>query len=415
MEAHPKVSVIVASRERPADLARCLTALGQVVYPQLEIIVVADGAGRDAVARHRLGDRVKVVPNDLPGISAARNLGVDASGGEVLAFLDDDAVPEPMWLAHLVAPFADTRVAAATGHVRGRNGISFQWHGRRIGTDASHGQIETDASEGISFPGLHGGAVMLEGTNMALRRSALETVGGFDPAYRFLFDDADMALRIAASGARTAIAPLAEVHHAFSPSVRRRADRMPTDLWDAGRSLAVFLRRHAGEDVIAGRIDHWRRTEWRRIVGHMVAGGCEPADVDRILSTFDRGVAEGVSAELARLPPVGAPRAFLQLRDGPPPTPGPVLAGRPWSRRALHARARDLAQSGRSPSVYIFSPTALYHRVVYHDLGFWEQRGGLFGRSVRSGAMFRITSFGNRVRREVRRVAKARGIADIGP
>ena len=203
MEAHPKVSVILASRERSADLSRCLTALGQVVYPALEIVVVADAAGRDAVSRHPIGKRLKIVPNDLPGVSAARNLGIDASGGEVLAFLDDDAVPEPMWLAHLVAPFADARVDAATGSVRGRNGISFQWRARRIGTDARQSQIETDDTEPVSFPAFPDGAVMLEGTNMALRRSVLETIGGFDPAFRFLFDDADMALRVAASGTRT--------------------------------------------------------------------------------------------------------------------------------------------------------------------------------------------------------------------
>ncbi|MCB2152739.1 MAG: glycosyltransferase, partial [Rhodobacteraceae bacterium] len=57
----------------------------------------------------------------------ARNLGLAAAAGEIVAFIDDDAVPEPRWLARLTAPFADPGIAAAGGFVVGRNGISFQW------------------------------------------------------------------------------------------------------------------------------------------------------------------------------------------------------------------------------------------------------------------------------------------------
>ncbi|MCB2123539.1 MAG: glycosyltransferase, partial [Rhodobacteraceae bacterium] len=67
----------------------------------------------------------------------ARNLGLAAAAGEIVAFIDDDAVPEPRWLARLTAPFADPGIAAAGGFVVGRNGISFQW---RASCADSHGR-----------------------------------------------------------------------------------------------------------------------------------------------------------------------------------------------------------------------------------------------------------------------------------
>ena len=94
------VSVIVVSRGRPKALLRCLTGLGQVLYPAFEIIVVADPAGMTALQPDWAG-RIKAVGFDQPNISAARNLGVAQAAGDIVAFIDDDAVPEPGWLIHL--------------------------------------------------------------------------------------------------------------------------------------------------------------------------------------------------------------------------------------------------------------------------------------------------------------------------
>ncbi|WP_372887787.1 glycosyltransferase family 2 protein, partial [Shimia sp.] len=122
------VSVVIVSRGRPQALARCLTGLSQQTHPSFETIVVADPSGCAAVNDGAFSGLVKLVAFDEANISAARNLGIARAAGELVAFIDDDAVPEPTWLAHLVAPFdSDPEVMAAGGFVRGRNGISFQW------------------------------------------------------------------------------------------------------------------------------------------------------------------------------------------------------------------------------------------------------------------------------------------------
>ena len=121
------VSVVVVSRHRPAALIRCLTGISQLRYAPFEIVVVADPASLDVVRGWSMQDSIKTVLFDEPNIAKARNVGVEAAAGDVVAFLDDDAVPEPGWLRHLTEPFADPNVAAAGGFVRGRNGISWQW------------------------------------------------------------------------------------------------------------------------------------------------------------------------------------------------------------------------------------------------------------------------------------------------
>ena len=87
----PPVSVVIVSHGRPDLLGLCLTGVGQLDYPHFEIVVVADAGGADAVRAHALGEQVKLVVFDTPNIAAARNAGIAQAGGEIIAFIDDDA------------------------------------------------------------------------------------------------------------------------------------------------------------------------------------------------------------------------------------------------------------------------------------------------------------------------------------
>ena len=128
----PTVSVIVVSRGRAADLPLCLLGISQLDYPNFEVVLVADSDGLSAVRELLFFDDLKVIEFNEANISAARNLGIAEAAGELVAFIDDDAVPEPTWLNYLTAGFRDPDVAAAGGFVIGRNGISFQWKARSV-------------------------------------------------------------------------------------------------------------------------------------------------------------------------------------------------------------------------------------------------------------------------------------------
>jgi len=405
------VSVVVASRGRPEDLDRCITALCQLRYRPYEVVVVADDAGRAAIGHHSQRPFIRVIENDADGVAAARNLGIGTASGEIVAFIDDDAVPEPTWLDHLARAFEDRDVGAATGYVRGRNGISFQWRGRTIGPDGHHGRLDMRSSRQATR-GAGDVAVMLEGTNMALRRSLMERIGGFDSAFRFFLDDADMSLRVSVSGCRTAVVPLAEVHHGFSASTRRRADRMPTNLFDNGRSLALFVRKHSPARQAREVLAEHRAGERRRLLRCMVDGRCEPREVARLLDGFDSGVAEGLAAhhEPATLGKAPSEKGFF--RQDAPPDGSVVLWGRPWLRDDLRRTATGMSRQKQVVSVFRFSPTTLYHHVRFDPLGYWEHTGGVFGRSERDQPLFRLVSFRSRLLEEAERVAQCRGIQE---
>lgn len=404
----PSVSVIIVSRGRPDALARCLAGITQLDHATMELIVVADAPGRAVVTQSGLEPWIKTVAFDEASIARARNLGIVVASGEICAFIDDDAVPEPSWLSHLTAPLADTHVGAAGGFVRGRNGISFQWRAQMVDRAGHRSPLEA----GENRPSLHsappGRAIKTEGTNMAFRRELLLQMGGFDPAFRFYLDETDLDMRLSERNELVAVVPLAQVHHGFAASERRRADRVPRDLSHVGASTAIFLRKHAPEPRRTPALERLRADERRRALRHMVAGRLEPRDVRDLMQSLEAGISRGLSEPLYRPAPLTSEdRAFLPFPLSGP-RPGRVIAGWSWQRKRLARAARAAAARGAIVTVFRFSPTTLYHHMRFHPDGYWEQRGGLFGRSERHQRLVRLMRFATRVREESLRLATLR-------
>jgi glycosyltransferase involved in cell wall biosynthesis len=121
----PAVSVIICcyTTARVALLRDAVASVQAQTLPPVEIVVVVDHNPELfalAVRELRCLGVTVVESSGEPGLSDARNTGIAASRGELVAFLDDDATAEPDWLARLVAPFADPRVAVAGGAVDAR-------------------------------------------------------------------------------------------------------------------------------------------------------------------------------------------------------------------------------------------------------------------------------------------------------
>ena len=399
----PSVSVVIVSHGRPDLLGLCLTGVGQLDYPHFEIVVVADAEGADAVRAHALGEQVKLVVFDTPNIAAARNAGIAQAGGEIIAFIDDDAVPEPMWLQHLIAPFQDGQIAAAGGYVIGRNGFSFQWRGRAVDVDAQTEDIALPGDAPVVFDGTAQRGIKTEGTNMAVRRNVLAALGGFDPAFHFYLDETDLNMRLGQMGHKTAIVPLAQVHHGYAKSARRSAERVPRDLHQIGASLAVYLRKHGGD---LGRFAPQREAQRRRLLRHMVAGRLMPSDVGRVLATFDAGWADGMMRSYGET--VAFTQVGLRAFEGQMSAKRRVISGRFWQWRRKCAQAKAATRRGERVTVILLSLSAKYHRVGFTAEGFWLQAGGQFGKSDRSDRRIQLWRASARIERENERVAPVR-------
>lgn len=402
-----RASLVIVSRHRTETLLRCLTAVQQLDHTDFELIVVADPAAAAAV--RALALPLKLVAFDEPSISAARNAGIAQAAGEVVAFLDDDAVPEPTWLRRLTAPFADPEVSAAGGWVRSRNGISFQWQAGtvdRLTRPAPMAVPEDRVSLHRAAPGL---AVEIKGTNCAYRRSVLCRLGGFDPGLRYYLDETELNLRLAAEAALVAVVPGAQVHHFKAGSRQRSARRVPRSLHDIGASTAITLRRHgASAEEIAATRDWLHRGERAKLIRLMVGGAIEPRQVGRLARTLSEGFAQGLAESLPPLPPLPEGPAFVPFPAGP--RPGRVLAGRIWQAADLRARAASCAALGEIVTLIMLDPTPRHHWQHYDSRGFWEQAGGLFGRAVRTGPKVRLCAFRDRVVQEQQRLSENRPI-----
>lgn len=401
------VSVVIVSRHRPEALRRCLVGLSQMDYRPFEVVVVADPASCSDLRSLPEAVRAKLVPFDETNVAAARNAGIETAAGEIIAFIDDDAVPEPTWLRFLAAPFSVGDVAAAGGYVIGRNGISLCAGARWVDHAGETGPIAMSGSRAVVLTPTPQKAIRTEGTNMAVRRGVLTELGGFDPGFHFCLDDADLNLRLAEQGLKTAVVPLAQVHHGFAANATRRADRVPTDLFETGAGWAAFLGRHCDPPQ---RDAAWQRItaqERRRALGHMVTGALEPRAVRRLLQRLQDGFQAGAVRPAVPQPPLQVTDTDLAPYVTGPPMRTRVLAGRVWSRSRLRARA---LATNRPVTVIRLSPTALFHKVRFNTDGYWEQTGGLFGRSDRTQPLFRWARFDRRVAQEIDRVRVVRNL-----
>lgn len=399
-------SVIVVSRHRPAALLRCIKSLTQQDHTNFEVIIVADPAAIALV--DALGLTIKLIGFDEANISAARNAGLAHAAAAVVAFIDDDAVAEPTWLARLTSVFADDAVVAATGFVRGRNGFSYQWQACEVDALGQDHKIEV---QGVTLLwGTAKRAVKTQGTNCAFRLDALLAVGGFDPAYRFFLDEADVNLRMAHLG-KTAVVPNAEVHHGYEASARRRADRVPLSLVEIARSTAVFLRRHAPETDLCEALTQLMLREEARIGRYLKDGKLTRSAADQLRAGLQQGWLDGCAVDLRVAQPVVTIGSAFQRFGKTGPRPGVILAGRFWQIKTLRNRAAEFATT-HIVTVMCLSPTARPHRLVYDPDGFWIQTGGLFGQSMRFGPRIRLVGFRRRILLEAKRLAEYRPIFD---
>ena len=188
----PFVSIVVGTRDRPASLATCLRALLALDYPRFEIVVVDNAPSSSATAdliREAYGSepRVRYLREDRPGTAWARNRGLQAVRGEIVAFTDDDVTVDRYWLAELAAGFTlAENVGCVTGatfpmELQTQAQLWFEIYGcfsngyaRRVFDLAEH------RFKSRLYP--YAAGVFGAGVNMAYRTKIARAIGGFDPA-----------------------------------------------------------------------------------------------------------------------------------------------------------------------------------------------------------------------------------------
>jgi GT2 family glycosyltransferase len=249
----PRVSVVVCSYNGGATLEQCLRSLSALDYPDYEVIVVDDGSTDDTRAILARFPDVRAIHQPNQGLSVARNVGLKAATGSVIAYTDSDCFADPNWLTHLVHAFAHTDAAA----VGGPNLTPED--GRLAGCVAAAPGQPTHVLESDQV------AEHIPGCNMAFRREALLAVNGFDPIYRKAGDDVDLCWRLQQAGYWITFAPGAFVWH------HRRQTPRAYLRQQAGYGEAEALLRFKHPDKFNGRGDG----KWRGVLyGASLRGLC---------------------------------------------------------------------------------------------------------------------------------------------
>jgi GT2 family glycosyltransferase len=408
----PTVSLIIVSRKRPAALRRVLLSLHFQKYQNFEVIVVADTPDAGFLSDVPHVSNICYIHFDEANISAARNIGIVHAKGDIVAFCDDDAVPDPDWLDRLVQPFEIAEVASAGGFVRGRNGISFQWKAMLsdlFGDDHPFTLDESATFKVIPFDGQK--FLKLQGTNCAMRREALVEIGGFDEGFQFFLDETDVCLRLAQANYKSALIPKAQVQHGFEASEQRSQSRVPHTLFDIGASKRRFLEKHAKTlDQETAKIGFFYEQR-NRLIGLMIQGQIEPSAVAKLFRTLESGFATQpvIAVSNRQIKPI---RGFQRFGHGIRKTIL-GLAGSHFSNRKMLKMAVRALKNDSLILVMSFSITSLFHRRFFDERGFWMQKGGLFGKSIRKDSQVAIWTIKGRASREFENVKDSFPISEI--
>jgi glycosyltransferase involved in cell wall biosynthesis len=281
----PRCSVVICTRDRAELLDECLDSVLALDYPDFEVVVVDNAPSDNATQTLASRRPVRYAREDRPGLDWARNRGLSASRGEIVAFVDDDARPDRGWLRAIAAAFADPEVMAVGGMVAPREletraQMLFELELGGMTQGLTRRTIRAAHSTARDLLWVSSFAV---GTNMAYRRSVFDHVGGFDPALDVgtatgSGGDLEMCHRLVARGHTMVYEPAAVVWHVH----RRTLLGLERQLHANGLGFGSYLLTCARNGTV-GRLSiiRFALAEW--LWGWILKRLFRPGDVPRRL------------------------------------------------------------------------------------------------------------------------------------
>jgi glycosyltransferase involved in cell wall biosynthesis len=231
-EPDPKIALVVCTRNRAAKLDPFFSSLSRLQCDSpWELIMVDNGSTDDTGKRLKefaatFAGQINVLTEPLPGLGRSRNLGWRAARAPIIAFTDDDCYPEPDYLNHIAAVFADPLVGFAGGRT-----LLYDTADAPV-TIYEHPVEQTYPPEHFIVGGV------IHGANMAFRRQTLVDIEGFDDhlgaGTPFAFEDVDAQLRALAAKWTGKYDPRPVVYHHHGRKLGPEIETL-TRYYDTGR------------------------------------------------------------------------------------------------------------------------------------------------------------------------------------
>ena len=301
----PTMTVAVCTHDRTELLRHCLRALADVDYPDLDVVVVDNAPSSDATERLVTSTfpRVRYVREARPGLNWARTRAVLESRGEVVAFTDDDAMPEPGWLRAVGAVFVQNPEAmGVTGLVvpfelQTPAQVMFERYGG-FGRGFERRWLRVPRVERRRAALRYGNTGRFgTGTNMAFRRRIFDRIGYFDPALDVGTateggGDLEMFFRLLKGGYTLVYEPAATVRHRHRRTYDELRDQIAS--WGSGMGAHVLrsMEEYRDERLPFAAMGTWLGATWfaRRLVASIAR---QPFPRELLLSEI-RGLASAM-------------------------------------------------------------------------------------------------------------------------
>ncbi|HEV2418472.1 MAG TPA: glycosyltransferase [Terriglobia bacterium] len=292
------ISVVINTYNRAASLETTLKSLRRLNYPRFEVIVV-NGPSTDNTLEvlKNWTSSIRVDTCSDRNLSISRNIGIEMARGDLVAFIDDDAVADENWLDDAVAGFDADEVGGVGGSIFNYTGYSLQYQYTvcdRLGNahfDRKDPALEFSYPGCLRYPNLQGG-------NSVIRRKALIEISGFDEEFDYYLDETDVCLRLVDAGYLLKQLPNAFVYHRNLPSHLRNASRVVTNWSSIIKNKAYFALKNTPPDMPFTAL----MKDWGEYIAgvestlkeQLSLGNIEPEVLDRFYTDADASLRTGI-------------------------------------------------------------------------------------------------------------------------
>lgn len=315
-------TIAICTYNRIGTLPRTLEALKMLRGPYSFEVLVVNGPSDDGTAEFLASrDDIRVLNNSELNLSVSRNIAIANATGKYIAFIDDDAVPEPDWLTLVLDRMeAETDIAAAGGFIRDANGIKFQ--AQYVYCDVFGQGFPCDNPDYATFLSREKRLYpSLTGTNVIFRLEALKAVGGFDEVFAYFLDETDVNKRMDDAGMRMLVIPEAEIHHKYAPSHLRTAEGTSRNMYPIARSVGYFAHRHGAPEVgweaTAERLKTFYRNEFAWKSETLSQGKIDKEQFQAVLHQTRKGILDGIDLAFEAVAPEATPGRRVEKHKAP--------------------------------------------------------------------------------------------------
>jgi GT2 family glycosyltransferase len=241
-------TVVVCTHNRPSELEQCLVAISRQTCTPAEVLVIDSASSNPASPNISERSGSRYIFETFPGLSRARNRGLQETKTSLIVYVDDDAIPTRRWLENISSEFSDASVGVVAGkidplHLETEAEILFQKSGGFQPAYQEKRKFDRNSQNWFELANFGG---IGTGANIAFRTDALKAINGFDerlgqgallPGY----EDYNAIFKILSLGWKAVYTPLALVHHPYPNTIQALRSRYLKGIKASGAYAALLL------------------------------------------------------------------------------------------------------------------------------------------------------------------------------